>query len=176
MAFFAQLQLQLQLQLQAQARAATPCLLPAQRDGEGRAHDGHADLKLKRWPSSPTYRWTMPDLSTAARLATTLRRCWLTPHRCLTAWTAARLIHDGLEMGAPCCPATGRRCRARFALFYLRSLAPKTDYMDKVTNKRIAAFKTGDSYKGGGRLRVAAGDMWSRPWSGSPRSSTAWAR
>ena len=35
-----------------------------------------------------------------------------------------------------------------FALFYLRSVAPKTDYMDKVTNKRIAAFKTGDIYKG----------------------------
>jgi len=35
-----------------------------------------------------------------------------------------------------------------FALFYLRSVAPKTEYMDKVTNKRIPAFKTGDIYKG----------------------------
>jgi len=35
-----------------------------------------------------------------------------------------------------------------FALFYLRSVAPKSDYMDKVTNKRIPAFKTGDIYKG----------------------------
>jgi len=35
-----------------------------------------------------------------------------------------------------------------FALFYLRSVAPKADYVDKVTNKRIAAFKTGDIYKG----------------------------
>jgi len=35
-----------------------------------------------------------------------------------------------------------------FALFYLRSVAPKEDYDDKVTGKRIAAFKTGDIYKG----------------------------
>jgi GntP family gluconate:H+ symporter len=35
-----------------------------------------------------------------------------------------------------------------FALFYLRSVAPKTDYTDKVTGQRIAAFKTGDIYKG----------------------------
>ena len=35
-----------------------------------------------------------------------------------------------------------------FALFYLRSVAPKADYVDKVTRRRIAAFKTGDIYKG----------------------------
>jgi TRAP-type mannitol/chloroaromatic compound transport system permease large subunit len=35
-----------------------------------------------------------------------------------------------------------------FALFYLRSVAPKTEYVDKVTRKRIPAFKTGDIYKG----------------------------
>ena len=35
-----------------------------------------------------------------------------------------------------------------FALFYLRSVAPKTDYIDKVSNKRIAAFMTGDIYRG----------------------------
>jgi TRAP-type mannitol/chloroaromatic compound transport system permease large subunit len=35
-----------------------------------------------------------------------------------------------------------------FALFYLRSVAPKSEYVDKVTRKRIPAFKTGDIYKG----------------------------
>ncbi len=35
-----------------------------------------------------------------------------------------------------------------FALFYLRSVAPKSDYVDTVTQRRIAAFKTGDIYKG----------------------------
>ena len=35
-----------------------------------------------------------------------------------------------------------------FALFYLRSVAPKKDYVDKVTGKPIAAFRTGDIYKG----------------------------
>jgi GntP family gluconate:H+ symporter len=35
-----------------------------------------------------------------------------------------------------------------FALFYLRSVAAKTDYTDKVTGARIAALKTGDIYKG----------------------------
>jgi TRAP-type mannitol/chloroaromatic compound transport system permease large subunit len=35
-----------------------------------------------------------------------------------------------------------------FALFYLRSVAPKGDYTDKVTGQRLAAFKTGDIYKG----------------------------
>jgi TRAP-type mannitol/chloroaromatic compound transport system permease large subunit len=35
-----------------------------------------------------------------------------------------------------------------FALFYLRSVAPKTDYMDRVTNVKIPSMKTGDIYKG----------------------------
>jgi TRAP-type mannitol/chloroaromatic compound transport system permease large subunit len=35
-----------------------------------------------------------------------------------------------------------------FALFYLRSVAPKEDYDDKVTKARIPAFKTSDIYKG----------------------------
>ena len=35
-----------------------------------------------------------------------------------------------------------------FALFYLRSVAPNSEYVDKVTRKRIPAFKTGDIYKG----------------------------
>ena len=35
-----------------------------------------------------------------------------------------------------------------FALFYLRSVAPKSDYVDKVTRRRIGAFKTGDIYRG----------------------------
>ncbi len=35
-----------------------------------------------------------------------------------------------------------------FALFYLRSVAPKTEYVDKVTRQRIPAFKTGDIYRG----------------------------
>lgn len=35
-----------------------------------------------------------------------------------------------------------------FALFYLRSVAPKSDYNDKVTRQRIPAMKTGDIYKG----------------------------
>jgi TRAP-type mannitol/chloroaromatic compound transport system permease large subunit len=35
-----------------------------------------------------------------------------------------------------------------FALFYLRSVAPKADYTDKVTQARISRFKTGDIYKG----------------------------
>ncbi len=35
-----------------------------------------------------------------------------------------------------------------FALFYLRSVAPQSEYVDKVTRKRIAAFKTGDIYRG----------------------------
>jgi TRAP-type mannitol/chloroaromatic compound transport system permease large subunit len=35
-----------------------------------------------------------------------------------------------------------------FSLFYLRSVAPKEDYNDKVTRSRIEAFKTGDIYKG----------------------------
>jgi len=35
-----------------------------------------------------------------------------------------------------------------FALFYLRSVAPKEPYEDKVTKARIPAFKTGDIYKG----------------------------
>jgi GntP family gluconate:H+ symporter len=35
-----------------------------------------------------------------------------------------------------------------FALFDLRSVAPKADYTGSVTQRRIAAFKTGDIYKG----------------------------
>lgn len=35
-----------------------------------------------------------------------------------------------------------------FALFFLRSVAPKEDYVDKVTGKTIAAVSTGDIYKG----------------------------
>lgn len=35
-----------------------------------------------------------------------------------------------------------------FALFYLRSVAPKAEYQDKVTRRRIPAFKTGDIYRG----------------------------
>ena len=35
-----------------------------------------------------------------------------------------------------------------FALFYLRSVAPKSDYTDKVTKVRIPAFKTADIYRG----------------------------
>jgi GntP family gluconate:H+ symporter len=35
-----------------------------------------------------------------------------------------------------------------FALFYLRSVAPKADYVDKVTSRHITAIKTGDIYKG----------------------------
>ncbi len=35
-----------------------------------------------------------------------------------------------------------------FALFYLRSVAPKADYTDKVTKKRIAAMSTADIYRG----------------------------
>ena len=35
-----------------------------------------------------------------------------------------------------------------FALFYLRSVAPKADYTDKVTRKPIRAFSTADIYKG----------------------------
>jgi GntP family gluconate:H+ symporter len=35
-----------------------------------------------------------------------------------------------------------------FALFYLRSVAPKVDYVDKVTGQTIAAFRTVDIYKG----------------------------
>ncbi len=35
-----------------------------------------------------------------------------------------------------------------FALFYLRSVAPKANYIDKVTRQRIEAFKTGDIYRG----------------------------
>ncbi|NMF90157.1 TRAP transporter large permease [Aromatoleum petrolei] len=35
-----------------------------------------------------------------------------------------------------------------FALFYLRSVAPANAYLDRVTNKRIEGFKTGDIYRG----------------------------
>ncbi len=35
-----------------------------------------------------------------------------------------------------------------FALFYLRSVAPKTDYVDRVTGKTIPAVTTGQIYKG----------------------------
>jgi len=35
-----------------------------------------------------------------------------------------------------------------FALFYLRSVAPKTDYRDRITNKMIPAITTGQIYKG----------------------------
>jgi TRAP-type mannitol/chloroaromatic compound transport system permease large subunit len=35
-----------------------------------------------------------------------------------------------------------------FALFYLRSVAPKAEYTDKVTGRRIPAFSTIDIYKG----------------------------
>jgi GntP family gluconate:H+ symporter len=35
-----------------------------------------------------------------------------------------------------------------FALFYLRSVAPKTDYLDKITRRRVAAMKTSDIYRG----------------------------
>ncbi len=35
-----------------------------------------------------------------------------------------------------------------FALFYLRSVAPKEDYVDKITRARIPAFSTGDIYRG----------------------------
>jgi TRAP-type mannitol/chloroaromatic compound transport system permease large subunit len=36
-----------------------------------------------------------------------------------------------------------------FALFYLRSVAPKEDYIDRVTNRRIPAVKTAEIWKGG---------------------------
>ncbi len=35
-----------------------------------------------------------------------------------------------------------------FALFYLRSVAPKNDYADEITGKRIAGVTTGQIYKG----------------------------
>ncbi|MCC4116496.1 TRAP transporter large permease subunit [Aromatoleum toluclasticum] len=35
-----------------------------------------------------------------------------------------------------------------FALFYLRSVAPAKAYLDRITNKRIEDFKTGDIYRG----------------------------
>ena len=35
-----------------------------------------------------------------------------------------------------------------FALFYLRSVAAKTDYVDHITRAKIPALKTGDIYKG----------------------------
>lgn len=35
-----------------------------------------------------------------------------------------------------------------FALFYLRSVAPKADYTDKLTRQRIGAMKTADIYRG----------------------------
>jgi len=35
-----------------------------------------------------------------------------------------------------------------FALFYLRSVAPATSYIDRVTRKRIEAMRTGDIYRG----------------------------
>ncbi len=35
-----------------------------------------------------------------------------------------------------------------FALFYLRSVAPKTDYIDKVTRSKISSLKTADIYRG----------------------------
>ena len=35
-----------------------------------------------------------------------------------------------------------------FALFYLRSVAAKTDYVDRVTRAKIPALQTGDIYKG----------------------------
>jgi GntP family gluconate:H+ symporter len=35
-----------------------------------------------------------------------------------------------------------------FALFYLRSVAPNSDYTDKVTKQRIRAMSTGDIYRG----------------------------
>ncbi len=35
-----------------------------------------------------------------------------------------------------------------FALFYLRSVAPKADYVDLVTKRKIPAFTTGDIYRG----------------------------
>jgi TRAP-type mannitol/chloroaromatic compound transport system permease large subunit len=35
-----------------------------------------------------------------------------------------------------------------FALFYLRSVAPRTDYNDRVTNKHISAVTTAQIYKG----------------------------
>lgn len=35
-----------------------------------------------------------------------------------------------------------------FALFYLRSVAPKSDYIDRVTGKRVAKVSTGDIYRG----------------------------
>ena len=35
-----------------------------------------------------------------------------------------------------------------FALFYLRSVAAKTDYVDHITKARVPALKTGDIYKG----------------------------
>jgi len=35
-----------------------------------------------------------------------------------------------------------------FSLFYFRSVAPKVDYVDKVTGQTIAAFRTIDIYKG----------------------------
>jgi hypothetical protein len=35
-----------------------------------------------------------------------------------------------------------------FSLFYLRSVAPKDDYIDKVTKKKIPGVATGDIYWG----------------------------
>jgi hypothetical protein len=36
-----------------------------------------------------------------------------------------------------------------FALFYLRSVAPRNDYPDRVTGRKIAAVSTTEIYKGG---------------------------
>ena len=35
-----------------------------------------------------------------------------------------------------------------FALFYLRSVAPRSDYVDRITRERIAGVSTGQIYKG----------------------------
>jgi predicted histidine transporter YuiF (NhaC family) len=42
-----------------------------------------------------------------------------------------------------------------FALFYLRSVAPRVDYNDRVTNKRIPAVTTAQIYKGSLALVVS---------------------
>ena len=43
-----------------------------------------------------------------------------------------------------------------FALFYLRSVAPKTDYKDRITGETIPAVTTGADLQGRDRLHRAS--------------------
>ncbi len=63
-----------------------------------------------------------------------------------------------------------------FALFYLRSVAPKSDYVDRITGRTIPAVTTAPDLQGLDRLHHPADDHGGRDRDASPSWSRATSR